>query len=174
MLATADILKSFLVTSSSFVVCNTATGTHLNECTCCLRLDYSMYDVASSLALLFTTADSFSFLLIDDVTADLVHIVPAGSIRSSWFNTFLLVILAPWCTSRFIIPFDVPAGPPSTLALAAGSTWPPPDYEQLTQLWTSPLLIQLPFTMMNQPNAELHLENHRLDRFCYCSSSSSI
>ncbi|KZV21241.1 Nodulation receptor kinase precursor [Dorcoceras hygrometricum] len=80
----------------------------------------------------------------------LVHIVPAGSIRSSWFNTFLLVVLAPWCTSRFIIPFDVPAGPPSTLALAAGSTWPPPDYEQLTQLWTSPLLIQLPYTMMNQ------------------------
>ncbi|KZV34171.1 hypothetical protein F511_29208 [Dorcoceras hygrometricum] len=32
----------------------------------------------------------------------------------------------------------------------AGSTWPPPDYEQLTQLWTSPLLIQLPFTMINQ------------------------
>ncbi|KZV53559.1 hypothetical protein F511_27108 [Dorcoceras hygrometricum] len=26
----------------------------------------------------------------------------------------------------------------------AGSTWPPPDNEQLTQLWTSPLLIQLP------------------------------
>ncbi|KZV45389.1 hypothetical protein F511_05553 [Dorcoceras hygrometricum] len=27
---------------------------------------------------------------------------------------------------------------------AAGIIWPPPDYEQLTQLWTSPLLIQLP------------------------------
>ncbi|KZV36800.1 hypothetical protein F511_09491 [Dorcoceras hygrometricum] len=27
---------------------------------------------------------------------------------------------------------------------AAGLNWPPPDYEQLTQLWTSPLLIQLP------------------------------
>ncbi|KZV49934.1 spindle pole body component 110-like [Dorcoceras hygrometricum] len=32
----------------------------------------------------------------------------------------------------------------------AGSTWPPPDYEQLIQLWTSPLLIQLPYTMINQ------------------------
>ncbi|KZV30979.1 ABC transporter G family member 11-like [Dorcoceras hygrometricum] len=37
MIATADILKSFLVTSSSFVVCKTATGTHLNECTCCAK-----------------------------------------------------------------------------------------------------------------------------------------
>ncbi|KZV51405.1 hypothetical protein F511_20569 [Dorcoceras hygrometricum] len=27
---------------------------------------------------------------------------------------------------------------------AAGLDWPPADYEQLTQLWTSPLLIQLP------------------------------
>ncbi|KZV14721.1 transcription factor CYCLOIDEA [Dorcoceras hygrometricum] len=56
----------------------------------------------------------------------------------------------------------VPAGPPSFFSACswsssfqlihyapAGSTWPPPDYEQLTQLWTSPLLIQLPYTMMN-------------------------
>ncbi|KZV49092.1 hypothetical protein F511_43740 [Dorcoceras hygrometricum] len=59
--------------------------------------------------------------------------VPAGSSSSSsacsWFLSFQLVHYAP-----------------------AGSTWPPPDYEQLTQLWTSPLLIQLPFTMINQTN----------------------
>ncbi|KZV15889.1 phosphoinositide phospholipase C 2-like [Dorcoceras hygrometricum] len=53
----------------------------------------------------------------------------------------------------------VPAGPPSFFSACswflsfqrihfapAGSTWSPPDYEQLTQLWTSPLLIQLSFT----------------------------
>ncbi|KZV26696.1 nuclear pore complex protein Nup96 [Dorcoceras hygrometricum] len=34
----------------------------------------------------------------------------------------------------------------------AGLNWPPPDYEQPTQLWTSPLLIQLPFTLINQTN----------------------
>ncbi|KZV17951.1 hypothetical protein F511_10780 [Dorcoceras hygrometricum] len=135
MLAKADILKSFL-TSSSFVVCNTATGTHLNECTCWFLFNmcdipstdsfsstttdlalsqnvvvsnYSsdtvllslkctcwlplnnapagyhqvvhlllatglfLYDVASSLALLFTTADIFSFLLIDDVIVDVIY-----------------------------------------------------------------------------------------------------
>ncbi|KZV24816.1 hypothetical protein F511_26475 [Dorcoceras hygrometricum] len=67
------------------------------------------------------------------------------------------------CSSWF--PFDVPAGPSSSSSACswflsfqlvhyapAGSTWPPPDYEQLTQLWTSPLLIQLPFTMINQTN----------------------
>ncbi|KZV57155.1 hypothetical protein F511_36281 [Dorcoceras hygrometricum] len=64
------------------------------------------------------------------------------------------------CSSWF--PFDVPAGSSSSSSACswflsfqlihfapAGSTWPPPDYEQLTQLWTSPLLIQLPYTMMN-------------------------
>ncbi|KZV46093.1 hypothetical protein F511_24717 [Dorcoceras hygrometricum] len=64
------------------------------------------------------------------------------------------------CSSWF--PFDVPAGPSSSSSACswflslqlvhyapAGSTWPPPDNEQLTQLWTSPLLIQLPFTKNN-------------------------
>ncbi|KZV18038.1 hypothetical protein F511_31093 [Dorcoceras hygrometricum] len=58
------------------------------------------------------------------------------------------------CSSWF--SFDVPADPSSSSACSwfisfqlihfapAGSTWPPPDYEQLIQLWTSPLLIQLP------------------------------
>ncbi|KZV45481.1 serine/threonine-protein kinase TOR-like [Dorcoceras hygrometricum] len=67
------------------------------------------------------------------------------------------------CSSWF--PFDVPASPSSSSSACswfisfqlvhytpAGSTWPPPDYEQLTQLWTSPLLIQLPFIMINQTN----------------------
>ncbi|KZV53925.1 hypothetical protein F511_16037 [Dorcoceras hygrometricum] len=65
------------------------------------------------------------------------------------------------CSSWF--PFDVPAGPSSSSSACSwflsfqlvhyasdGSTWPQLDYEQLTQLWTSPLLIQLPFTMINQ------------------------
>ncbi|KZV18500.1 hypothetical protein F511_10250 [Dorcoceras hygrometricum] len=64
------------------------------------------------------------------------------------------------CSSWF--PFDVPAGPSSSSSACswflsfqlvhyapAGSTWPPPDKEQLTQLWTSPLLIQLSFTKKN-------------------------
>ncbi|KZV50203.1 Tau class glutathione S-transferase [Dorcoceras hygrometricum] len=40
---------------------------------------------------------------------------------------------------------------------AAGPNWPPPDYEQPTQLWTSPLSIQLPFTMIDQTSCELCL-----------------
>ncbi|KZV56943.1 hypothetical protein F511_16888 [Dorcoceras hygrometricum] len=89
------------------------------------------------------TADLSSSTDYDDVTD---YIIIDGPLRcSSWF------------------PFDVPAGPPSSSSACswflsfqlvhyalAGSTWPPPDYEQLTQLWTSPLLIQLPFTMINQ------------------------
>ncbi|KZV54222.1 pentatricopeptide repeat-containing protein [Dorcoceras hygrometricum] len=38
-----------------------------------LRLNFFLYVVALSLALLFTTADSFSFLLNDDVTADVIY-----------------------------------------------------------------------------------------------------
>ncbi|KZV38875.1 putative serine/threonine-protein kinase [Dorcoceras hygrometricum] len=91
------------------------------------------------------TADLSSSANYDDVTD---YIFIDGPLRCSiWF------------------PFDVPAGPPSSSSTCswflsfqlvhyapAGSTWPPPDYEQLTQLWTSPLLIQLPFTMINQTN----------------------
>ncbi|KZV55737.1 hypothetical protein F511_22419 [Dorcoceras hygrometricum] len=89
------------------------------------------------------TADLSSSADYDDVTD---YIIIDGPLRcSSWF------------------PFDVPAGPSSSSSACswflsfqlvhyapAGSTWPPPDYEQLTQLWTSPFLIQLPFTMINQ------------------------
>ncbi|KZV40669.1 hypothetical protein F511_32379 [Dorcoceras hygrometricum] len=97
----------------------------------------------SSLAGLLAPADLSSSVDHDVVTDD---IIIDGPLRcSSWF------------------PFDVPAGPSSSSSacswilsfqlvhyVPAGSTWPPPDYEQLTQLWTSPLLIQLPFTMINQ------------------------
>ncbi|KZV35734.1 hypothetical protein F511_14089 [Dorcoceras hygrometricum] len=39
----------------------------------CTATGYFLFnDVTSSLALLFTTADSFSFLLIDDITADVI------------------------------------------------------------------------------------------------------
>ncbi|KZV38250.1 putative beta-1,3-galactosyltransferase 20 [Dorcoceras hygrometricum] len=67
------------------------------------------------------------------------------------------------CSSWF--PFDVPAGSSSSSSACswfisfqlihyapAGSTWPLPDFEHLTQLWKSPLLIQLPTTMNNQTN----------------------
>ncbi|KZV47778.1 hypothetical protein F511_42036 [Dorcoceras hygrometricum] len=45
-----------------------------------------------------------------------------------------------------LLHLSAPAVSDSLLAIitAAGQTWPPPDYEQLAQLWTSPLLIQLP------------------------------
>ncbi|KZV37557.1 hypothetical protein F511_42877 [Dorcoceras hygrometricum] len=60
-------------------------------------------------------------------TADFSIPVPADSSllfsACSWLTSFQLVYYAP-----------------------AGSTWPPPDYEQLIQLWTSPLLIQLPIS----------------------------
>ncbi|KZV25041.1 hypothetical protein F511_44346 [Dorcoceras hygrometricum] len=94
---------------------------------------------------LLTPADLSSYADHDVVTDD---IIIDGPLRcSSWF------------------PFDVPAGPSSSSSTCswflsfqlvhyapAGSTWPPPDYEQLTQLWTSPLLIQLSFTKINQTN----------------------
>ncbi|KZV30444.1 hypothetical protein F511_21330 [Dorcoceras hygrometricum] len=106
-----------------------------------------LYRSSSNLRLLLASvpADLSSSADHDVVTDD---IIIDGTLRcSSWF------------------PFDVPAGPPSFFSACswflsfqlvhyapAGSTWPPPDYEQLTQLWTSPLLIQLPFTMINQTN----------------------
>ncbi|KZV24131.1 hypothetical protein F511_22781 [Dorcoceras hygrometricum] len=76
------------------------------------------------------TADLSSSADYDDVTD---YIIIDGPLRcSSWF------------------PFDVPAGPSSSSSACswflsfqlvhyapACSTWPPPDYEQLTQLWTS-------------------------------------
>ncbi|KZV17431.1 hypothetical protein F511_06720 [Dorcoceras hygrometricum] len=103
-----------------------------------------LYRSSSNLRLFLASvpADLSSFADHDVVTDD---IIIDGPLRcSSWF------------------PFDVPAGPPSFFSACnwflsfqlvhyapAGSTWPPPDYEQLTQLWTSPLLIQLPFTKNN-------------------------
>ncbi|KZV21973.1 hypothetical protein F511_17603 [Dorcoceras hygrometricum] len=73
---------------------------------------------------------------------------PAGLYRSS---SNLRLFLASVPAGPLI---DVPASPPSFFSACswflsfqlvhyapAGSTWPPPDYEQLTQLWTSPLLI---------------------------------
>ncbi|KZV46730.1 hypothetical protein F511_36516 [Dorcoceras hygrometricum] len=60
-----------------------------------------------------------------DVTAD----PSPSSSACSWFISFQLIHFAP-----------------------TGSTWPPPDYEQLIQLWTSPLLIQLPSKCMHQTN----------------------
>ncbi|KZV23969.1 hypothetical protein F511_44860 [Dorcoceras hygrometricum] len=71
------------------------------------------------------TADLSSSADYDDITD---YIIINGPLRcSSWF------------------PFDVPAGPPSFFSACswflsfqlvhyapAGSTWPPPDYEQLT------------------------------------------
>ncbi|KZV32654.1 hypothetical protein F511_36385 [Dorcoceras hygrometricum] len=94
---------------------------------------------ASVPAGLFAPADLSSSVEHDVVTD---YIIIDGPLRcSSWFS------------------FDVPADPSSSSSACswfllfqlihfapAGSTWPPPDYEQLIQLWTSPLIIQLPFT----------------------------
>ncbi|KZV23512.1 hypothetical protein F511_39608 [Dorcoceras hygrometricum] len=72
-------------------------------------------------------------IVLLSLTSSIICCSPAGPSSSSsacsWFLSFQLVHYAP-----------------------AGSTWPPPNYEQLTQLWTSPSLIQLPFTMINQNN----------------------
>ncbi|KZV41523.1 hypothetical protein F511_32772 [Dorcoceras hygrometricum] len=59
--------------------------------------------------------------VIVPLALQLVLIVPAGlTYLSSWFIFSLAIITA------------------------AGQICPPPDYEQLTQLWTYSLLIQLP------------------------------
>ncbi|KZV26678.1 hypothetical protein F511_33100 [Dorcoceras hygrometricum] len=68
-----------------------------------------------------------------------------------WLSSWLDQTLATGCPAdsstvtcnwnlllRFISPADFSNPVP------AGSSWPSPDYEQPTQLWTSPLLIQLP------------------------------
>ncbi|KZV39443.1 hypothetical protein F511_13434 [Dorcoceras hygrometricum] len=174
--------------SSSFVVCNSATGTHLNECTCWFKhLPADCDDITTdviitdpALALLFTTADSFcstadhcSFLLIvmSLLTSSLLS-SPAGLLAPADLSSSAdhdvvtddIIIDGPLrCSSWF--PFYVPAGPSSSSSACSwilsfqlvhyapsGSTWPPTDYEQLTQIWTSPLLIQMPFTMINQTN----------------------
>ncbi|KZV30848.1 hypothetical protein F511_31535 [Dorcoceras hygrometricum] len=68
--------------------------------------------------------------------------VPAGSSflfsACSWLSSFQLIYCAP-----------------------AGSTWPPPDYEQLIQLWTSPLLIQLPSKCIALQRRRYILLNYR-------------
>ncbi|KZV46164.1 hypothetical protein F511_21777 [Dorcoceras hygrometricum] len=92
MLATADILKSFLVTSSSFVVCNTATGTHFNECTCCAPAELS------------SSADC------DDITADVI-IADSRSCASSQLLIVMTSSLLLIASSRIyadVITADVP------------------------------------------------------------------
>ncbi|KZV35224.1 hypothetical protein F511_43298 [Dorcoceras hygrometricum] len=65
------------------------------------------------------------------------------SSSSLYFSSRLLKSCSSWFTSLFsacswLSSFQL------IYCAPAGSTWPPPDYEQLIQLWTSPLLIQLP------------------------------
>ncbi|KZV34396.1 putative beta-1,3-galactosyltransferase 20 [Dorcoceras hygrometricum] len=114
-----------------------------NDCFLLIVMSLMMSSLLSSPAGLLAPADLSSSAEHDVVTND---IIIDGPLRcSSWF------------------PFDVPAGSSSSSSACswfisfqlihfapAGSTWPLPDYEQLTQLWTSPLLIQLPITMNNQ------------------------
>ncbi|KZV26311.1 hypothetical protein F511_39817 [Dorcoceras hygrometricum] len=83
------------------------------------------------IAFLHTSARLQLFIFFFDIflqqtSQSLFQLVHLFFSACSWFLSFQLVHYAP-----------------------AGSTWPPPDYEQLTQLWTSPLLIQLPFTLIN-------------------------
>ncbi|KZV50734.1 hypothetical protein F511_09261 [Dorcoceras hygrometricum] len=140
---------------------------------CSSRLvNFFLYDVALSLAS-GSSIDWFycSFLLIvmsllmsSSLSSPAGLLAPADLSSSADHDVVTddIIIDGPLrCSSWF--PFDVPAGPSSSSSACswilsfqlvhyapAGSTWPPPDFEQLTQLWTSPLLIQLPFTMINQ------------------------
>ncbi|KZV32060.1 hypothetical protein F511_31341 [Dorcoceras hygrometricum] len=87
----------------------------------CLRLVVQLVVTIpfESLCLQLLSADIADVIV--PLALQLVLIVPAGpTYLSSWFIFFLAIITA------------------------AGQIWPPPDYEQLTQLWTSPLIIQLP------------------------------
>ncbi|KZV54988.1 hypothetical protein F511_35697 [Dorcoceras hygrometricum] len=90
------------------------------------------------------------------------------SLTSSTNCCFLLIVMSLLMSSLLSSPAGLlaPADLSSSadhdvvtddIIIDAGSTWPPPDYEQLTQLWTSSLLIQLPFTMINQTSCELCL-----------------
>ncbi|KZV14067.1 hypothetical protein F511_44476 [Dorcoceras hygrometricum] len=95
-------------------------------------------------------------LLLASVPAD--PLAPADLSSSAEHDVIIdyIIIDGPLrCFSWF--SFDVPDDPSSSSSACswflsfqlihyapAGSTWPPPDYEQLIQLWTSPLLIQLP------------------------------
>ncbi|KZV54113.1 hypothetical protein F511_28872 [Dorcoceras hygrometricum] len=80
------------------------------------------YIIIDALQLVFSPTDLF----LQQSSQFLFQLVHLFFSACSWFLSFQLIHYAP-----------------------AGSTWHPPDYEQLTQLWTSPLLIQLPFTLKN-------------------------
>ncbi|KZV40686.1 hypothetical protein F511_19163 [Dorcoceras hygrometricum] len=91
---------------------------------CCLRLD---------LLRSLTTADC------DDITADVI----IADSRFPFTSTY------GFCSSQLVPDFYCSSSssnlsPALANITAAGLNWPLADYEQLTQLWMSPLLIQLP------------------------------
>ncbi|KZV36871.1 hypothetical protein F511_05620 [Dorcoceras hygrometricum] len=95
MLATADILKTFLVTSSSFVVCNSATGTHLNECTCWFLFNMCVIPAIGSFSSTTTDLALSQNVVVSTYSSDTVLLslkctywlpssnVPAGYYRKS-------------------------------------------------------------------------------------------
>ncbi|KZV27083.1 hypothetical protein F511_14103 [Dorcoceras hygrometricum] len=131
-----------------------APGCHASLLLLFLRLDTMStgYAIALKLATGSTVArDCFLFASTPACgTAEL-----SSSAEHDVVTDYIIIDGPLGCSSWF--PFDVPAGSSSSSNacswflsfqlihyVPAGSTWPPPDYEQLTQLWTSPLLIQLP------------------------------
>ncbi|KZV23773.1 hypothetical protein F511_27699 [Dorcoceras hygrometricum] len=100
-------------------------------------------------------------LLVKFFLYDVALSLAFGSSIDWFYCSFLLIVMSLLMSSSLSSPAGLlaPADLSSSadhdvvtddIIIDAGSTWPPPDYEQLTQLWTSPLLIQLPFTMINQ------------------------
>ncbi|KZV22925.1 filament-like plant protein 7 [Dorcoceras hygrometricum] len=135
-------------------------------CSCLLHLLVNIGFLLLVMSLLMTSstlsapAELSSSADCDDITADVI-IADSRSCAS----LHLLIMISSLMKSSSMVHLDVPAGSLlmfqlvhlPLLALAAGSllfqlihlapagsTWPPPDYEQLIQLWMSPLLIQLP------------------------------
>ncbi|KZV33375.1 hypothetical protein F511_13180 [Dorcoceras hygrometricum] len=84
----------------------------------------------TSSLLLITSSSRHADVIVAD--SRLLFTSTSGFVLHNWFQTSTVHILL----RTFLQPL--------ANITAAGLNWPPPDYEQLTQLWTSPLLIQFP------------------------------
>ncbi|KZV52324.1 hypothetical protein F511_31570 [Dorcoceras hygrometricum] len=138
-----------------------------------LRRRFSLVSGCTGYLLVLATAGHKPSADYDDVTDDIINakpsadslarplqlifIVPApasdlhllilqycSSAVSSFLNSDCQQIRQHWLSSFQLIHYA-----------PTGSTWPPPDYKQLIQLWTSPSLIQLQFYERTKPTAEL-------------------
>ncbi|KZV40670.1 hypothetical protein F511_32380 [Dorcoceras hygrometricum] len=120
-------------------------------------------DQTMSYQLIQTTSFAMHPRLVDYFTVALVWMNCSSRLVSC--DCFLLIVMSLLMSSSLsspaglLTPADLSSSADHDIVtddiiidgpLRSGSTWPPPDYEQLTQLWTFPLLIQLSFTMINQ------------------------